>query len=63
MENLNILLNMKIEEIIFILENKIKNLEQQRSAAVLSGDLELVVFIDTQLVETKNTLDTLKNSI
>jgi hypothetical protein len=62
-ENLNILLNMKIEEIIFILENKIKNLEQQRSAAVLSGDLELVVFIDTQLVETKNTLDTLKNSI
>jgi hypothetical protein len=54
---------MKIEEIIFILENKIKNLEQQRSAAVLSGDLELVVFIDTQLVETKNTLDTLKNSI
>lgn len=63
MENFNILLNMRIEEIIFILENKIKNLEQQRSIAVSNGDLELVILVDNQLLEAKNTLDMLKKHI
>jgi len=62
-ENFNILLNMRIEEIIFILENKIKNLEQQRSIAVSNGDLELVILVDNQLLEAKNTLDMLKKHI
>jgi len=51
---------MKIEEIIFILENKIKNLEQQKNAAIMAGDLEMVTVIDTQIVETQITLDRLK---
>lgn len=51
---------MKLEEIIFILENKIKHLEQQRTIAVVNGDLEMVVAIDVQLIETKTTLDKLK---
>lgn len=51
---------MKLDEIIFILENKIKNLEQQRSIAVMNGDLEMVTVIDLQIVETQTTLDTLK---
>jgi hypothetical protein len=54
---------MRIEEIIFILENKIKNLEQQRSIAVSNGDLELVILVDNQLLEAKNTLDMLKKHI
>jgi hypothetical protein len=53
---------MKIEEIIFILENKIKNLEQQKNIAVMAGDLEMVTTIDIQIVETQITLDTLKNT-
>jgi hypothetical protein len=53
---------MKIEEIIFILENKIKNLEQQKNIAVLAGDLEMVTVIDIQIVETQITLDKLKNT-
>jgi|694.fasta_scaffold116850_4 hypothetical protein len=53
---------MKIEEIIFILENKIKNLEQQKNVAVMAGDLEMVTVIDIQIVETQITLDTLKNT-
>jgi hypothetical protein len=52
---------MKIEEIIFILENKVRNLEQQRSIAVGNGDLEVVTLIDSQIGETSITLDSLKN--
>jgi hypothetical protein len=53
---------MTITEIIFILENKVKTLEQQRSMAVTNGDIEVVTAIDTQLIETKTTVDTLKKS-
>jgi hypothetical protein len=51
---------MKIEEIIFILENKVRNLEQQRSIAVTNGDLQAVTLIDSQISETTITLDSLK---
>jgi hypothetical protein len=51
---------MKIEEIIFILENKLKTLEQQRSCAVLNGDLEAVVLIDNQINDTTVTLTLIK---
>lgn len=53
---------MKIEEIIFILENRIKTLQQQRDNAVMSGNLELVVQLDVEITETQNTLETLKKS-
>jgi hypothetical protein len=51
---------MKIEEIIFILENKVKSLEQQRSMAVTNGDLQAVTLIDTQINDTIMSLDSLK---
>jgi hypothetical protein len=54
---------MKIEEIVFILENKIKNLEQQKNTAILSGDLEMVTAIDIQMVETQISLDSIKKSL
>lgn len=53
---------MKIEEIIFILENRIKSLLQQRDNAVMSGNLEIVTQLDIEIAETQNTLDTLKKS-
>jgi hypothetical protein len=53
---------MKIEEIIFILENRIKSLTQQRDNAVMSGNLELVNQIDIELTETQNTLNTIKGA-
>jgi hypothetical protein len=53
---------MKIEEIIFILENKVRNLEQQRSIVVTNGDLEAVTLIDSQIAETNITLNSLKSS-
>lgn len=53
---------MKIDEIIFILENRIKALQQQRDNAVMSGNLELVVQLDVEITETQNTLETLKKS-
>jgi hypothetical protein len=53
---------MTINEIIFILENKVRNLEQQRSAAVNAGDINTVTAIDAQLIETVTTLDTLKKT-
>jgi hypothetical protein len=53
---------MKIEEIVFILENRIKSLTQQRDNAVMSGNLELVNQIDIELTETQNTLNTIKGA-
>lgn len=53
---------MKIEEIIFIIENRIKALVQQRDNAVMSGNLDLVAQIDIELTETQNTLDILKKA-
>lgn len=53
---------MKLEEIIFILENKLKTLEQQKSMAINNGDLEVVISIDLQINETKDTLNSLKKS-
>lgn len=53
---------MKIEEIIFILENRIKALQQQRDNAVMSGNLDLVNQIDIELTETQNTLNTIKSA-
>lgn len=54
---------MKVEEIIFILENRIKSLIQQRDNAVMSGNLDIVNQIDAELIETQNTLDTLRKNI
>lgn len=53
---------MKIEEIIFILENKVKTLEQQKSIAIVNGDLEIVVSIEEQINETNIALNSLKKS-
>lgn len=53
---------MKIEEVVFILENRIKTLNQQRDNAVMSGNLELVNQLDVEIIETQNTLDTLKKT-
>jgi len=51
---------MKLDELIFILENKIKTLEQQKNIATLSGDLEVITLIDSQLIETQITLDSIR---
>lgn len=53
---------MKIEEIIFILENRIKALNQQKDNATMTGNLELVNQLDIELTETQNTLNVLKNT-
>ena len=51
---------MEVHEITFILENKLRTLEQQRSTAVSSGDLEAVVSLDSKITETANTLALIK---
>jgi hypothetical protein len=53
---------MKIVEIIFIIENKIKSLTQQRDNAVMGGNLEIVNQLDIELIETQNTLYNLKKT-
>ena len=40
--------------------NKLKTLEQQKSMAINNGDLEVVISIDLQINETKDTLNSLK---
>jgi hypothetical protein len=47
---------MKINEIIKITENKLASLRNERSNAVLAGDLELVTSLDDQIRETETTL-------
>lgn len=51
---------MTIEEMMLILENRVRTLSDARAMAVNSGDLELVSKLDIDLVTTQNSLDRLR---
>lgn len=51
---------MEIQEIIAILENRLKSLQSERERAVLQGNLESVTQIDINILKTRDTLDKLK---
>jgi len=52
---------MKIDELIIILENKIKTLKAQRESAHLEGNLEWLISLDNQIIETEATLARIKS--
>jgi hypothetical protein len=51
---------MSIEEIIVILQNKIRALQIARDAALLSGNLESYTRLEAELLGTESSLDKLK---
>jgi hypothetical protein len=52
---------MKIDEIITILENKITDLYTLKNLAIINGNLEAVIRIETKINETEESLFILKN--
>lgn len=50
---------MKIDEIKFILENKIRQLQETKNAAIKLGDLERSFSFDAEIIETQKTLESL----
>lgn len=51
---------MTLTEILKIMENRIIVLNEARKAAVINGDLEQVNKIDTDLLTTASSIETLK---
>ena len=54
---------MKIEELLFIIQNRVITLNIARAAAVNSGDIENVIKIDGDLLSTQITIQQLKISM
>lgn len=54
---------MKIEELVIILENRIKTLKSQRESAHLQGNLEWIIELDNQINENETTLSKVKTLI
>lgn len=51
---------MKMQELITLLANKIASLNNARSTAVSSGDVETVLRLDGEILETQDTLNQLQ---
>ena len=47
---------MKLEQVIQILQNKVKALEAQKTANIVEGNLQEVVALDLEIIETMQTL-------
>ena len=54
---------MSIEEIIIILENKIKSLEKLKNSAQEAGELSDVIRLQTEIDETTMTLNKIKETL
>lgn len=52
---------MTIPEIIALLENQITTLNNARATAERLGEIQRVIEIDNKIVETQNTLETLRD--
>lgn len=52
---------MTIEQLITILENKIRNLIELKALSVQSGDIAEVERLDMEIVETQSTLDKVRS--
>ena len=51
---------MKMQELITLLSNKIASLNNARSNAISSGDVEAVLRLDGEILETQDTLNQLQ---
>ena len=52
---------MRLEEIVTIVRNRLTTLANTRAQAVAMGDLAVVVALDSQMEETRRTLETLES--
>ena len=52
---------MDIAFILKVMQNRLMSLNNIRSSAVNSGDLERIVQVDAEIAETEITIDDLKN--
>jgi len=52
---------MNISYLITIAQNKLTNLQSLKQIAEISGDLQQVVQLDSEIVETQNTLNKLQS--
>ena len=51
---------MKVPELITLMANKLAYLNTARSTALASGDLEAVLRLDSEILETQDTLSKLQ---
>jgi hypothetical protein len=49
--------NMNIEEIITVLQNKVKSLENARNSTLANGEMNMLAQIDIEILNTQSSLD------
>jgi hypothetical protein len=54
---------MKMQELVTLLSNKLSSLNNAKSTAVVSGDVEAVIRLDVEIQETQVTLNTLQGAM
>ena len=54
---------MKLQELIVLLSNKLSSLNNAKSTAIASGDIESVIRLDDEIAETQVTLNTLQGAM
>jgi hypothetical protein len=54
---------MKMQELVTLLSNKLSSLNNAKSTAVASGDVEAVIRLDVEIQETQVTLNTLQGAM
>jgi hypothetical protein len=52
---------MKLTELVTLLANKLSSLNNAKSTAIISGDVEAVLRLDTEIQETEATLVALQS--
>jgi len=51
---------MKMQELVSLMANKLAYLNTAKSTAMASGDLEAVLRLDNEIIETQATIDALQ---
>jgi hypothetical protein len=51
---------MNLEEIIVVLQNKVKALENAKSASIANGDMSPLAQLDVEILSTQASLDKIK---
>ena len=54
---------MKMQELVNLLSNKLSSLNNAKSTAIASGDVESVMRLDDEIAETQVTLNTLQGAM
>ncbi len=54
---------MKLTELVTLLANKLSSLNNAKSTAIVSGDVERVIQLDSEITETQSTINAMQTLV